>query len=275
MVQKLINSGELKQYISKEEAYDRSKRSKQVQLSEGNRTLNTISCSEAAGPLLTTQIGKRLRKQFEDYCELYKIDGVEIDDHEQWMDAPITFEADDVEEDMKDHNDPLILTLPIAGCNIKKILIDGGSSVNVLFYDTFKRMELNDEQLISSYHTIYGFNGAPTKPLGDIILQINAGPMKIDTSFSVVDAPSPYNAIIGRRWVHKIKGIASTYHQCLRFPSPEGIMEIKGDQVTARECQAMLNKDLDEQRKSRRSRNKEDAKKKPLICTSKESQKKA
>ncbi|XP_026434037.1 uncharacterized protein LOC113331552 [Papaver somniferum] len=175
------------------------------------------------------------------------------------MDAPITFEADDVEEDMEDHNDPLILTLPIAGCNIKKILIDGGSSVNVLFYDTFKRMELNDEQLISSYHTIYVFNGAPTKPLGDIVLQINAGPMKIDTRFSVVDAPSPYNAIIGRRWVHKLKGIASTYHQCLRFPSPEGIMEIKGDQVTARECQAMqnqLNNELDEQRKSGRSRNK-------------------
>ncbi|XP_026429276.1 uncharacterized protein LOC113325292 [Papaver somniferum] len=191
MVQKLIDNGELKQYVRKEEAYDRSKRSKQVQLPEGNRTLNTISRSEAAGPSLTSHIGKRLRKQFEDYCELYKIDGVEIDDHEQWMDAPITFEEDDVEEDMEDHNDPLILTLPIAGCNIKKILIDGGSSVNILFYDTFKRMELNDEQLISSYHTIYGFNEAPTKPLGDIVLQINAGPMKIDTRFSVVDAPSP------------------------------------------------------------------------------------
>ncbi|XP_026377761.1 uncharacterized protein LOC113272069 [Papaver somniferum] len=146
--------------------------------------------------------------------------GVEIDDHEIWMNAPITFEADDVEEDMEDHNDPLILTLPIAGCNIKKILTDGGSSVNVLFYDTFKRMELNNEQLISSYHTIYGFNGAPRKPLGDIVMQINAGPMKIDTHFSVVDALSPYNAIIGRRWVHKLKGITSTYHQCLRFPSP-------------------------------------------------------
>ncbi|XP_026398611.1 uncharacterized protein LOC113294430 [Papaver somniferum] len=206
MIQKLIDNGELKQYIRKEEADDRSKRSKQVQFPEGNRTLDTILCSEATGPSLTSQIGKRMRKQFEDYCELYKIDGVKIDDHDQWMDAPITFEAYDVEEDMEDHNDPLVLTLPVAGCNIKKILIDGGSSVNVLFYDTFKRMELSDEPLISSYHTIYGFNGAPTKPLGDIFLQINAGPMKINTRFKVVDAPSPYNAIIGRRCVHNSKG---------------------------------------------------------------------
>ncbi|XP_026428581.1 uncharacterized protein LOC113324477 [Papaver somniferum] len=181
------------------------------------------------------EIRKRLRKQFEDYCELYKIDGGEVDDHEEWMNAPIIFDAEDIEDDMEDHNDPLVLTLPIAGCNIRKVLIDGGSSVNVLFYDTFKRMDLNDEQLMSSYYTIYGFNGAPTKPLGDIVLQVNAGPMKFDTRFSVVDAPSPYNAIIVRRWVHKLKGVAATYHQYLRFPTPEGVMEIKGDQVTARE----------------------------------------
>ncbi|XP_026451916.1 uncharacterized protein LOC113352292 [Papaver somniferum] len=120
----------------------------------------------------------------------------------------MTFYTEDIEEDIEDHNDPLVLTLPVTGCNIKKILIDGGSSVNVLFYDTFKGMGLNDEQLMSSYYTIYEFNGAPTKPLGDIVLQVDAEPVKVDTRFSVVDAPSPYNSIIGRRWVHKLKGVA-------------------------------------------------------------------
>ncbi|XP_026396383.1 uncharacterized protein LOC113291016 [Papaver somniferum] len=183
------------------------------------------------------------------------------------MDAPVTFDAEDIEEDMEDHNDPLVLTLPVAGCNISKILIDGGTLVNFLLYETFKRMELNDEQLMSSYYTIYGFYGAPTKPLGDIVLQVNTGPMKVDTRFSVVDAPSPYNAIIGRRWLHKLKGVAATYHQYLRFTTPEGVMEIKGDQVTARECQALqnqLNNEQDEQRKSRRARNKETAKEKAI-----------
>ncbi|XP_026452050.1 uncharacterized protein LOC113352447 [Papaver somniferum] len=152
----------------------------------------------------------------------------------------MTFDAEDIEEDMEDHNDPLVLILPVVGCNIRKILIDGGSSVNVLFYDTFKRMDLNDKQLMSSYYTIYGFNGAPTKPW-DIVLQVDAGPMKLDTRFSIVDAPSPYNAIIVRRWVHQLKGVAATYHQYLRFPTPEGVIEIKRDQVTAREFQAMQN----------------------------------
>ncbi|XP_026458739.1 uncharacterized protein LOC113359290 [Papaver somniferum] len=181
MIQKLIDAGDLKQYVQKEEIDDREKRSSQVQLPEGNRTLNTNSCSESNGPSLIAQIGKRLRKQFEDYCEMYKIDGVEVDEHEEWMNAPMTFDVEDVEEYMEDHNDPLVLMLPVAGFNVKKILIDGGSSVNVLFYDTFRRMEFNNEQLMSSYYTIYGFNGAPTKLIGDIVLEVKAGPMKIET----------------------------------------------------------------------------------------------
>ncbi|XP_026451190.1 uncharacterized protein LOC113351417 [Papaver somniferum] len=213
MIHKLIDAGDLKKYIQKAETNDKAKRNKQVQLSEGNRTLNIISFSEPDGPSLTAQIGKRLRKQFEDYYELYKIDGVEVDEHEDWMDAPMIFDADDVEEDMDDHNDPLVLTLPVAGCNVKNIFIDGGNSFNVLFYDTFKRMELNDEQLMSSYFTIYGFDGSPTNPLGDIELEVKAGPMKVNALFSVVDTPSPYNAIIGRKWVHKLKGVAATYQQ--------------------------------------------------------------
>ncbi|XP_026431524.1 uncharacterized protein LOC113328718 [Papaver somniferum] len=179
----------------------------------------------------------------------------------------ITFDVEDVEDDMEDHNDPLVLTLLIAGCNIRKFLTDGGSSFNILFYDTFKRMELNDEHLMSSYYTIYGFNRAPTKPMGDIVLQVNAEPMKVDTRFSVVDALSPYNAIIVRRWVHKLKGVAATYHQYVRFPTPEGVMEIKGDQVTTREYQTIqnhLNNEQDEQRKSRRNRNKEASKEKAV-----------
>ncbi|XP_026384175.1 uncharacterized protein LOC113279720 [Papaver somniferum] len=173
MIQKLIDVGDLNQYIQKAElGNDRTQRNKQVQLPEENLMFNTISCLEPSGPSLTDQIGKRLRKQFEDYCELYKIDGDEVDEHNQWINAPMTFDIDDVEEDMEDHNDPLVLTLPVSGRNIRKVLIDVGSSVNILFYDTFKRMTLNDEQLMSSYYTIYGFNDAPTNPLGDIVLEV-------------------------------------------------------------------------------------------------------
>ncbi|GFY99885.1 hypothetical protein Acr_13g0012850 [Actinidia rufa] len=54
--------------------------------------------------------------------------------------------------------------------------------------------------------------------------------------FIVVDCPSPYNAILGRPTLGGIKAITSTYHLKLKFPTPTGIGEIKGDQKVARQC---------------------------------------
>ena len=46
----------------------------------------------------------------------------------------------------------------------------------------------------------------------------------------------PNNAILGRPWLHKMRAVPSTLHQRLRFPTPEGIMEIRSDQVIAKQC---------------------------------------
>ncbi|XP_026420662.1 uncharacterized protein LOC113316730 [Papaver somniferum] len=120
-----------------------------------------------------------------------------------------------------------------------KILIDGASSVKILFYETFKQMGLKDECLIPSNYNIFGFNGSSTRPRGEIILEIWVGIILTLTTFCVVDVLSPYTAIVGRSWVHGIKGVASTYHQRLKFPTPDGVAEIIGDSVEARYCYKM------------------------------------
>ena len=59
--------------------------------------------------------------------------------------------------------------------------------------------------------------------------------------FLVVDCPSSYNVIIGRPILNKWKAATSTYCLKVKFPTDEGIGEVKGDQVLARECyQAVL-----------------------------------
>ncbi|XP_026382384.1 uncharacterized protein LOC113277494 [Papaver somniferum] len=120
-----------------------------------------------------------------------------------------------------------------------KILIDGGSSVEIFFYETFKQMGLNDECLIPSTYNIFGFNGSSTRPRGEITLEIQVGRILTITTFCVVDVLLPYTAIVGRSWVHGIKGVASTYHQRLRFPTPDGVAEIIGDSGEAKYCYKM------------------------------------
>ena len=57
----------------------------------------------------------------------------------------------------------------------------------------------------------------------------------------VVDSPSSYNVIIGRPTLNRWKAATSTYCLKVKFPTEQGVREIKGDQVLARECyQAVL-----------------------------------
>ena len=60
-------------------------------------------------------------------------------------------------------------------------------------------------------------------------------------NFLVVDCPSYYNVIVGRPTLNKWKTATSTYCLKVKFPTDNGVGEVKGDQVLARECyQAVL-----------------------------------
>ena len=83
---------------------------------------------------------------------------------------------------------------------------------------------------------LYGFTGESVMPVGRVTVKVHAGTVSSLTEFWVLNSYSQYNAILGRPWLHKIRAIPSTLHQKLRFPMPEGIMEIKGDQVAAKQC---------------------------------------
>ena len=55
-------------------------------------------------------------------------------------------------------------------------------------------------------------------------------------TFLVVDCPSAYNVIMGRTALNEFKAIPSTYHLKVKFPTPQGVGEARGDQQHAREC---------------------------------------
>ena len=59
--------------------------------------------------------------------------------------------------------------------------------------------------------------------------------------FLVVNCPSFYNVIILRRTLNHWKAATSTYCLKVKFPTENGVGEVKRDQVLARECyQAVL-----------------------------------
>ena len=54
--------------------------------------------------------------------------------------------------------------------------------------------------------------------------------------FIVVDAYSPYIAIVARPWIHALEVVSSTLHQKVKYPSGGQVEEIRGDLAMARQC---------------------------------------
>uniref|UniRef100_A0A2N9EFL0 Integrase catalytic domain-containing protein n=1 Tax=Fagus sylvatica TaxID=28930 RepID=A0A2N9EFL0_FAGSY len=105
-----------------------------------------------------------------------------------------------------------------------------------MYQDLYTKLSMGEAELSSFTSPIFGFSGEPVVPLGKTVLLVLAGPINLQTEFIVVKASSPYNAIMGHDWLHRMKAIPSTLHQKLRFPTKTGIMELNGDQVAAKQC---------------------------------------
>ena len=58
----------------------------------------------------------------------------------------------------------------------------------------------------------------------------------VDVDFIVVDAFSPYTAIMSRPWLHTLGAVSSTLHQKVKYPSGDQMLEILGSQSMARQC---------------------------------------
>lgn len=135
------------------------------------------------------------------------------------------------------HDDPLLILLNIANCLVKRVLVDNESSVEVMFLSAFVGVGLAKEDIVPIDTPLVGFDGSSMVPLGTIKADVIARERLLAVEFVVVDAMSPYNVIIGRSWIHRMRGVPSTWHQVMRCIADDGsIVDIRGDQPSARKC---------------------------------------
>lgn len=55
------------------------------------------------------------------------------------------------------HDDPLVVTLKVSNYIIHIILIDGGSSTNILFLSTIEKLTIGQERLEPVHYQVIGF----------------------------------------------------------------------------------------------------------------------
>ena len=143
------------------------------------------------------------------------------------------------------HNDPLVIVLNIEGFNTKRILVDNGSSADIIYLLAFQQLKLDPKRLCPFESPLVSFSGDRVYPRGIVTLMVTVGaqPRQLtrQLDFLVVDCLSSYNVIIGRPTLNRWKATSSTYCLKVKVPTNNGVGEVRGDQILARECyQAVL-----------------------------------
>ncbi|KAL5764110.1 hypothetical protein ACOSP7_016458 [Xanthoceras sorbifolium] len=114
-----------------------------------------------------------------------------------------------------------------------RILIDIGSSVDILYKNVLDRLGLSPVKLQPLQTSLYGFLESITIPLGMITSPITVGekPEQVTkiVDLIVVYHPGAYNMILGRPFLFNIKVIVSMYHITMKFPMEGGVGIIKGN----------------------------------------------
>ncbi|XP_030950184.1 uncharacterized protein LOC115974109 [Quercus lobata] len=146
------------------------------------------------------------------------------------------FSNEDKTGTIQPHDDALVVTLKIGGYDVKRVLVDWGSAVEVMYPDLYKGMNLKPEDLMPYDSLLVSFEGKTVIPRGQIRLPIQTGSDVVKVNFIVVDAYSPYTAIVARPWLHALGSVSSTLHQKVKYPSEGQVKEIVRNQTMARQC---------------------------------------
>ncbi|GAU25009.1 hypothetical protein TSUD_154830 [Trifolium subterraneum] len=164
--------------------------------------------------------------------------------------VPLAFYREEVPGGSPNFQIPLLVRAKMANFDVRRILVDQGSSYDIMYSGLFKVLHLTEENLAPyAGSDLQGFNGSTTKPWGYVDLIVTFGENKamksVKVKFLVVDCPSLYNYIIGRPTLAELFAVSSTIHLKLKYYTKDGqVATINGDIEAARRCFEAASKNL-------------------------------
>ena len=96
------------------------------------------------------------------------------------------------------HDNALVVTLRIGGFEVRRVLVDPSSAIEVMYPDLYKGLNLKLEDLTAYDSPLINFEGKTVVPKGQIRLPIQTESEVVEVDFIMVDAYSPYTAIVAR-----------------------------------------------------------------------------
>ncbi|XP_050876397.1 uncharacterized protein LOC127080113 [Lathyrus oleraceus] len=155
---------------------------------------------------------------------------------------PISFFLEELPGGSPNSGIPLLIRAKMAQFDVRRILVDQGSSVDIMYVHLFKTLKLDKTNLAPYVGSdLQGFNGATTRPWGYVELLVTFGEQEtareVKIQFLVVDCPSLYNCIFGRPTLAELTAVPSTVHLKMKYYTKLGrVVTVHGDIEAARRC---------------------------------------
>jgi hypothetical protein len=159
-----------------------------------------------------------------------------------WSDKPITFDQGDHPDHVSSPGKyPLIVDPVIGNVRLTKVLMDGGSSLNIIYAETLGLLQINLSTIWAGAAPFHGI--IPRKrvqPLGQLDLPVCFGTpsnfRKETLTFEVVGFRVTYHAVLGRPCYAKFMAVPNYTYLKLKVLGPNGVITVGSTYRHAYEC---------------------------------------
>jgi hypothetical protein len=196
------------------------------------------SCFMIYGGQVANASARHRKQERREVCSVKVATPVYLD----WSDKPITF-------DQGDHPDcvlslgkyPLVVDPVIGNVRLTKVLMDGGSSLNIIYAKTLGLLEIDLSTIQAGAAPFHGIiPGKRVLPVGQLDLRVcfetPSNFWKETLTFKVVGFRGTYHAVLGRPCYAKFMAVPNYTYLKLKMPGPNGVITVGSMYRHAYEC---------------------------------------
>ncbi|KAI5396067.1 hypothetical protein KIW84_062311 [Lathyrus oleraceus] len=143
----------------------------------------------------------------------------------------LSFCDSDLPEEGRDHNLALHISMGCKDDAMSNVLVDTGSSLNVLPKSTLAKLSYQGPPMRKSGVVVKAFDGSRKTMIGEVDLPVKIGPSDFQITFQVMDIHPSYSFLLGRPWIYEADAVTSTLHQKLKFVKNKKLVVVAGERA--------------------------------------------
>ncbi|XP_050881017.1 uncharacterized protein LOC127084576 isoform X1 [Lathyrus oleraceus] len=142
----------------------------------------------------------------------------------------LSFSNEELPKEGKNHNRALHVSIKCQEDALARILVDTGSSLNVLPKRELAKLSYQGSEMKPSALVVKAFDGSRRTVVGEVELPIQIRPHVFPINFQVMDINPTYSCLLGRPWIHVAGAVTFTLHQKMKFVVDDKLVIVSGEE---------------------------------------------